>query len=207
MNTHLKAVKLMPKGRSPINVDHMSVRGSMIRYYILPDSLNLDTLLVDIDQPKQRPLKPPRTGKPHSGEGKRGAFCLWFGQALPCLLHMHLRTASRTRVISALVPVIRLLMPRACADFSCKLTAVGLCAAPLCMCRVFLCSCWPCTRAWQGQGPGQGPGLRQSCHAAAARTVLKAVQQRSAGQASVQVVRHRSLGPEHTTACQSALAS
>jgi hypothetical protein len=62
MNTHLKAVKLMPKGRSPISVDHMSVRGSNIRYYILPDSLNLDTLLVDIDQPKQRPLKPPRTG-------------------------------------------------------------------------------------------------------------------------------------------------
>lgn len=63
MNTHLKAVKLMPKGRSPINVDHMSVRGSTIRYYILPDSLNLDTLLVDIDQPKQRPLKPPRAGE------------------------------------------------------------------------------------------------------------------------------------------------
>lgn len=62
MNTHLKAVKLMPKGRSPVNVDHMSVRGSTIRYYILPDSLNLDTLLVDIDQPKQRPLKPPRAG-------------------------------------------------------------------------------------------------------------------------------------------------
>lgn len=62
MNTHLKAVKLMPKGRSPINIDHMSVRGNNIRYYILPDSLNLDTLLVDIDQPKQRPLKPPRTG-------------------------------------------------------------------------------------------------------------------------------------------------
>lgn len=62
MNTHLKNVKLMPRGRSPINVDQMSVRGSTIRYYILPDSLNLDTLLVDIDQPKQRPLKPPRTG-------------------------------------------------------------------------------------------------------------------------------------------------
>ena len=63
MNTHLKNVKLMPRGRSPINVDQMSVRGSTIRYYILPDSLNLDTLLVDIDQPKQRPLKPPRVGK------------------------------------------------------------------------------------------------------------------------------------------------
>jgi hypothetical protein len=63
MNTHLKAVKLMPKGKNPTHVDQMSVRGSMIRYYILPDSLNLDTLLVDIDQPKQRPLRAPRTGE------------------------------------------------------------------------------------------------------------------------------------------------
>ena len=62
MNTHLKAVKLMPKGKNPTNIDQMSVRGNMIRYYILPDSLNLDTLLVDIDQPKQRPLRAPRAG-------------------------------------------------------------------------------------------------------------------------------------------------
>jgi small nuclear ribonucleoprotein D1 len=39
----------------------MSVRGSNIRAYILPDSLNLDTLLVDIDQPKQRAKRPERT--------------------------------------------------------------------------------------------------------------------------------------------------
>lgn len=32
----------------------MSIRGNNIRYYILPDSLNLDTLLVDLDQPKVR---------------------------------------------------------------------------------------------------------------------------------------------------------
>lgn len=65
MNTHLKAVKLIPKGKNPINLDHMSIRGNNIRYYILPDSLNLDTLLVDIDQPKQRPKKPVRAaGKP-----------------------------------------------------------------------------------------------------------------------------------------------
>lgn len=35
----------------------MSVRGSHIRYFILPDSLNLDTLLVGLDQPKQKPKK------------------------------------------------------------------------------------------------------------------------------------------------------
>lgn len=48
MNTHLKAVKLTAKGRNPVSLDHLSVRGSTIRYYILPDSLNLDTLLVDV---------------------------------------------------------------------------------------------------------------------------------------------------------------
>lgn len=58
MNTHLKAVKLTAKGKNPVSLDHLSIRGSNIRYYILPDSLNLDTLLVDIDKPKQRPLKP-----------------------------------------------------------------------------------------------------------------------------------------------------
>ena len=62
MNTHLKAVKLIPKGRNPITMDALSVRGNNIRYYILPDSLNLDTLLVDIDKPKQRPTKPSRPG-------------------------------------------------------------------------------------------------------------------------------------------------
>jgi len=63
MNTHLKRVTLMPKGKNPIAVDNMSVRGSNIRCFILPDSLNLDTLLVDIDQPKQRSKRPERTGR------------------------------------------------------------------------------------------------------------------------------------------------
>jgi small nuclear ribonucleoprotein D1 len=69
MNTHLKAVKLLPKGRNPVSVDQLSVRGANIRYYILPDSLNLDTLLVDVDKPKQRPTRPPRAGV---GGGWRG---------------------------------------------------------------------------------------------------------------------------------------
>ena len=60
MNTHLKAIKLIPKGKPAVHVDSMSVRGNQIRYYILPDSLNLDTLLVDLDQPKIRPKRPER---------------------------------------------------------------------------------------------------------------------------------------------------
>lgn len=66
MNTHLKAVKLIVKGKNPVSMDHLSVRGNNIRYYILPESLNLDTLLVDIDQPKQRPSRPPRPGMKNS---------------------------------------------------------------------------------------------------------------------------------------------
>lgn len=47
MNTHLKTVKMTLKNKSPVSLDTLSIRGSNIRYYILPDSLNLDTLLVD----------------------------------------------------------------------------------------------------------------------------------------------------------------
>lgn len=37
MNTHLKAVKMTIKGRNPVSLDSLSVRGSNIRYVILPD--------------------------------------------------------------------------------------------------------------------------------------------------------------------------
>eukprot|EP00242_Pyramimonas_sp_CCMP2087_P007344 CAMPEP_0198209578 /NCGR_PEP_ID=MMETSP1445-20131203/17148_1 /TAXON_ID=36898 /ORGANISM="Pyramimonas sp., Strain CCMP2087" /LENGTH=214 /DNA_ID=CAMNT_0043883411 /DNA_START=226 /DNA_END=871 /DNA_ORIENTATION=+ len=56
MNTHLKSVKMTLKGRNPVSLDHISLRGNNIRYYILPDSLNLDTLLVD-DTPKVKAKK------------------------------------------------------------------------------------------------------------------------------------------------------
>ncbi len=57
MNTHLKTVKLTLRGKNPVTLDHLSVRGNNIRYYILPDSLNLDTLLVD-DTPRVKAKKP-----------------------------------------------------------------------------------------------------------------------------------------------------
>ncbi|KAL2011990.1 hypothetical protein VTN00DRAFT_4708 [Thermoascus crustaceus] len=53
MNTALRTVKMTPKGREPISLDTINIRGSTIRYFILPDSLPLDTLLVD-DQPKPK---------------------------------------------------------------------------------------------------------------------------------------------------------
>ncbi|GMH05876.1 hypothetical protein Nepgr_007716 [Nepenthes gracilis] len=62
MNTHLKTVKLTVKGKNPVTHDHLSVRGNNIRYYILPDSLNLETLLVE-ETPRIKPKKP-TAGRP-----------------------------------------------------------------------------------------------------------------------------------------------
>ncbi|KAM7499056.1 hypothetical protein LguiA_023470 [Lonicera macranthoides] len=63
MNTHLKTVKLTLKGKNPVTLDHLSVRGNNIRYYILPDSINLETLLVE-ETPRVKPKKP-TAGIPH----------------------------------------------------------------------------------------------------------------------------------------------
>ena len=53
MNTHLKSVKMTIKNRDPVNLETLSIRGNNIRYYLLPDSLPLDTLLID-DAPKSK---------------------------------------------------------------------------------------------------------------------------------------------------------
>eukprot|EP00658_Telonema_sp_P-2_P023634 TRINITY_DN19476_c0_g1_i17.p2 TRINITY_DN19476_c0_g1~~TRINITY_DN19476_c0_g1_i17.p2 ORF type:complete len:117 (+),score=26.32 TRINITY_DN19476_c0_g1_i17:233-583(+) len=68
MNTHLKSVKLTLKGKEAQNLDSLSIRGNNIRYYILPDTLNLDTLLVD-DSQKQKPPKE-RPGGKGKGRGR-----------------------------------------------------------------------------------------------------------------------------------------
>ncbi|KAG0415579.1 hypothetical protein HPB47_007195 [Ixodes persulcatus] len=56
MNTHLKAVKMTMKNREPVQLDSLSIRGNNIRYYLLPDSLPLETLLID-DTPKAKAKK------------------------------------------------------------------------------------------------------------------------------------------------------
>ncbi|CAJ0882330.1 2097_t:CDS:2, partial [Entrophospora sp. SA101] len=56
MNIHLKTVKMTVKNKDPVNLDSLSIRGNTIRYFILPDSLPLDTLLVD-DAPKAKAKK------------------------------------------------------------------------------------------------------------------------------------------------------
>ncbi|CAH0730406.1 probable small nuclear ribonucleoprotein Sm D1 [Nymphalis io] len=59
MNTHLKAVKVTLKNKEELQLETLSIRGNNIRYYLLPDSLPLETLLID-DAPK--------------GKGKREGF-------------------------------------------------------------------------------------------------------------------------------------
>lgn len=53
MNTHLKTVTMTVRNKNPVKLEHLSVRGANIRYVLLPDSLNLDTLLID-DTPKRK---------------------------------------------------------------------------------------------------------------------------------------------------------
>ena len=83
MNTALRNVKMTPKGQDPISLDTMNLRGSTIRYFILPDSLPLDTLLVDdAPKPKNKARKesdrtggagpPGRGGRGGRGRGGRG---------------------------------------------------------------------------------------------------------------------------------------
>lgn len=53
MNISLKNVKMTIKDRDPQVLDYLNIRGSNIRMIILPDSLNLDTLLIDeVPKPK-----------------------------------------------------------------------------------------------------------------------------------------------------------
>jgi small nuclear ribonucleoprotein D1 len=71
MNTHLKQVKVQTKGRNPESMDQLSVRGSTIRYYLLPDSLNLDNLLEGMNQvsAKERGAEAKKAGGGRGGEG------------------------------------------------------------------------------------------------------------------------------------------
>ncbi|KAI4142897.1 MAG: hypothetical protein L6R39_004783 [Caloplaca ligustica] len=80
MNTALRAVKMTQRGRDPISLDTINIRGSTIRYYILPDSLPLDTLLIDdAPKPKNKARKEQadrggRGGRGGRGRGRGGGF-------------------------------------------------------------------------------------------------------------------------------------
>jgi small nuclear ribonucleoprotein D1 len=69
MNTHLKAVKMTIKNRNPVQLETLSIRGNNIRYYILPDSLPLETLLID-DTPKSKAKKKDGRNASNRGRGR-----------------------------------------------------------------------------------------------------------------------------------------
>lgn len=78
MNTHLKTIKMTARNREPVSLDSLSIRGNNIRYFVLPDALPLDTLLVD-DAPKPKSKKKDEVrgrggarGGPRGGGGDRG---------------------------------------------------------------------------------------------------------------------------------------
>lgn len=79
MNTHLKAVKMTLKNREPTQLESLSIRGNNIRYFILPDSLPLDTLLVDIE-PKIK------SKKREAGEISQN-ITEWFGGEVTIVQH------------------------------------------------------------------------------------------------------------------------
>ncbi|KAI5809969.1 putative small nuclear ribonucleoprotein SmD1 [Peziza echinospora] len=74
MNTALRAVKMTVRNRDPTQLDTINIRGSTIRYFILPDSLPLDTLLVDdAPKPKNKARKEKEGGAGPGGDrGGRG---------------------------------------------------------------------------------------------------------------------------------------
>jgi small nuclear ribonucleoprotein D1 len=72
MNTHLKSVKMTVKAKDPVHLDSLSVRGSTIRYYILPDTLPLDTLLIDDVQRGQTKEGETRQSRRGRGRVRRG---------------------------------------------------------------------------------------------------------------------------------------
>jgi small nuclear ribonucleoprotein D1 len=53
-----KALRIVNIGKNPIPLDQITIRGNNIRYFILPEALQIDPLLVE-DEPKVRKTKIP----------------------------------------------------------------------------------------------------------------------------------------------------
>ena len=50
MNTHLKTVKMTIKNRDPVNLETLAIRGNNIRYFILPETLPLVSIILTISK-------------------------------------------------------------------------------------------------------------------------------------------------------------
>lgn len=73
MNTHMTNVKMTVKNKKSEQLKTLSIRGNNIRYYILPDTLNLNTLLVDdTPRPKKTEGKAPKPAVRGGRGGSRG---------------------------------------------------------------------------------------------------------------------------------------
>jgi small nuclear ribonucleoprotein D1 len=73
MNTHLKTVKMTVKGKNPVSMEFLSVRGNTIRFYVLPDNINLDNLLQDtVVRPKPKKTDVKKTTAPKRTNNSRG---------------------------------------------------------------------------------------------------------------------------------------
>eukprot|EP00429_Kryptoperidinium_foliaceum_P056052 CAMPEP_0176086706 /NCGR_PEP_ID=MMETSP0120_2-20121206/43404_1 /TAXON_ID=160619 /ORGANISM="Kryptoperidinium foliaceum, Strain CCMP 1326" /LENGTH=125 /DNA_ID=CAMNT_0017420541 /DNA_START=94 /DNA_END=468 /DNA_ORIENTATION=+ len=71
MNCHLKKAKVTVRGKNPVSYATLSVRGSTMRAWLLPESLNLDALLVD-DTPKKAVVPKPVSASAPGGEEAEG---------------------------------------------------------------------------------------------------------------------------------------
>ena len=110
MNTHLRTVKLTVKGRNPIALDSISIRGNNVRYFLLPDSLNLDALLVD-DSPKQKAPRVKEASMSSSHEAilmshpyiyvARKAFCIVTILRIDGFVRAHAGSVESSVVLSA----------------------------------------------------------------------------------------------------------
>ncbi|ODV93137.1 hypothetical protein PACTADRAFT_4924 [Pachysolen tannophilus NRRL Y-2460] len=75
MNINLKAVTMTIRNRNPVSLDFLNIRGNNIRLIILPDNLNLDSMLTDsLSKPKisSKPVAKTMTGSNRGGLGSRG---------------------------------------------------------------------------------------------------------------------------------------
>jgi len=73
MNTALRGAKITEKNKDPVSLENVNLRGSTIRYIILPDSLPLNTLLIDdAPKPKNKARKEQADRGARGGRGGRG---------------------------------------------------------------------------------------------------------------------------------------
>ena len=72
MNTHLKDVKVTMKDQNPTELDSLSIRGGCIRFFSLPETVNIDNLLTKVSATKEQLRN--GTGFSRGGRGGRGGW-------------------------------------------------------------------------------------------------------------------------------------